>query len=298
MTRQREAILLLLGSIDDHWPSLGTNFRPTRGLTAAKRVPCPDCGHTAARGWRVDSFKRRTPCVTCGGAVEPTGAHGQWLVRDGGKGVVRVDPMDADQAPVRTETQAAPPTRAPRLVACDACDGSGVRGARRCERCDGSGRRQVVTFAATPGDEKRADLGATLNAIRARDDAGDYHALDWALARLPRRYRRLVLTVHGPARSTAVEELTENEAKHLERALLLLDGAMPHKPRVPGYVRTAAKRKTSPKGAMTNPHQLALRDNEIRRLIRRGTPRQWVAREYGLSVSQTYAIAPSKSIAA
>lgn len=299
MTRKREAILLLLGSCRDFDPALGVNFRPTRGLVAAERRPCPDCGHTEHPGERVDSFKRRTPCVTCGGSPEPTGAHGQWLTRDRGTGYVMVDPMDADNAPVRSEAQAAPPTKPVRMVTCDGCDGAGTRAFRRCAVCDGAGQVRAVNLKPLELDDRQAEpTDSTTAAIVKRDAAGDYHALDYALGKLRPRHRRLVLAIHGPSPSRDRGTLPPGVQRHLEAALVCLEGWMPERPRVPGYVRQAAKRKTAPRGAMSSPHQLAQRDKDIRRLVRQGRPRQWVAAEYGLSVSRLSRIVNGESEAA
>lgn len=294
MTRRRESLLLLLGSIHDHLPALGSNFTPTRGLVAAERRPCPDC--TSSPGYRVDSFKRRVPCVTCGGAPEPSGKRGQWVGRDAGTGVIRTDPMDTLAAAVSTVEQAAPPTKAPRLVTCDACDGSGVGGAHLddlggeyrdpCRYCSGSGKRAVVALA-TP-ELERTDTAGLTGAIARRDKAGDYHALDWALNSLSRRHRGLVLDVHGPGGQPL--EPGSPKQRVLEAALVLLEARMPARIKVAGSVREAARRRSAHlqtvRGRGMSPQALKARDGEIRKLARGGKPRQWIAAEYGLDVSR------------
>lgn len=290
MTR-RSALLLLLGSMDDHLPALGANLRPQTGLAPVERRACPVCQHSGRAGWLQDRFGRFTPCGTCGGQLPATA----------GRGFVNVDPMDSDQQPIRTRAaDSVPPTRPAAVVTCDGCGGSGVGGAHLddrgeeyrdpCRYCNGSGRRTITRFDLQL-DRERGEGASRLDcAIDSRDAAGSYHALDWALTTIPTRRRALVLRCHGPAASVDSRDLPPGARAALERTLVELEQRMPAVIRVPGDVRKAARaaedhlRKV--KGLGASKQALAARDKEIRRLVRQGRPRQWVAREFGLSVSQ------------
>jgi DNA-binding NarL/FixJ family response regulator len=69
---------------------------------------------------------------------------------------------------------------------------------------------------------------------------------------------------------------------------------MPDPIRVPASVRAnqleLAGRRTRAKGRSSDPNALARRDLEIRQHHRTGRPAQWIAAEYGLSVSTVYEV--------
>lgn len=302
MTGRQRSIVLLLGSLHDYLPALGSSLNPTTGMAAIERRPCTECGHTATRGWVTDAFKRRRPCRSCGGQAEPSGAHGQWVAKDRGRGWVYVDPMDVLERPVQTSTEAAPPTRAARVVSCDACSGSGTGKPHLrdltdplseyrdpCEHCGGSGKREVTRFDLQVEREAR-----DVDPIEKRAEEGSYRELDRALGAETAYGRRLVLEVHGPNPSRAIESLWAAEALALRFVMSHLDKAMPDPIRVPGAVRAAAKREAEHgkqiRGRALNPHQRGQQDKEIRKLIRLGRPVQWVAREYGLTPRRVYQI--------
>lgn len=288
-------IELLLGSLNDDLPPLGTALRSTSGLAANARKPCPDCGHTEQPGWRVDGFKRRTPCLSCGGTLDPVKR---------GKGVVSFDPMDVLERPVQTAWQSAPPTRPAKTVRCDACEGKGVRGKHldeqgreyeeRCGYCGGAGRRSVTPLA--PLLERDP---AELTPMERRAEAGSYRELDAALAQLPGRWRKVVYDVHV---NHAVDpgELCDVEAFRLVAGMRVLELVMPAVIRVPGGVRANAKQRRLQAEQVRRTRGLAAqtRDKEIRRLVRAGKPVQWVAGEYGLSVRQVYRLVKGESEAA
>jgi hypothetical protein len=302
-------ITQLLGSLHDHLPGLKGSLRTSSGLTANERVACPGCAHLDEPGWTVDRFKRRTPCVSCGGAPEPTGKSGNWRKSDGGRGWVSVDPMDADRRPVQTVTEAAPPTRPPRMVTCDACGGTGAgiphidldtgrEWRDPCRRCNGGGKRSVVTVpplmlgAEDPGDDARLE-----HAIDRRRRLGSYHELEDALGWLPPLVRSCTVWVYGYGGDVA-----EHHSDLPELGLGLLDRLMPAVIRVPADVRAAEKRRAEHmrrvKGLARSNAAVLERDREIRRMIRRGRPTQWVAGEFGLSVRRVNEIVAGETAAA
>lgn len=289
MTRH-ERILLLLGSLYDLLPAPHGALRTESGLTPAARRPCPVCGHTDTLGVVTDRFKRTAPCTTCGGREPAPGVRGRK-----GRGWVAVDPMDALEQPIRTETADAP-TRPARVVKCDACEGSGVGGAHldaegleyrdRCRYCDGTGHRAVTSI--TSDDDARRDD----EAIERRANAGSYRELDRALDQLHAAHPRVwaaTMSVH--VHHTAPEPTAGTyHAQLLRFALVYLDARMPDPIRVPGSVREADRNRAEQlkriRGRGTSTRALAERDREIRRLARQGKPRPWIASEYGLSVRQ------------
>lgn len=305
MTR-REKLVVLLWSLHDFTPGPKSALRTVSGLAAGERVPCPDCGLSDHVGYRVDSFKRRTPCVTCGGKPEPSGRHGQWLVRDAGSGVVQVDRMDSLRAPVRTVDQAAPPTKPSRTVRCDGCAGEGAGGAHLdesgreyrdpCRHCGGSGRRTVAVFDLSLEREVSDSDTRLEDAIEKRAAAGSYGELDRALAELkiawPSLHRAVVdaLVLGDPeaAKLTLVEKA----------GVPFLLARMPEPIRVSGGVvkawRASRDRRALAVGRGAGRQALAKRDTEIRSLVKQHKPTQWVAQEYGLSVSTVNRIVAGK----
>jgi len=309
---RRSDLILLLGSLDDHLPALGSSTRTSPGLAANARKPCPDCGHTDTPGWRVDGFKRRTPCLSCGGRSEAVGTVGNTQQRHRrGRGWVHYDPMDALQRPVQTTEQTAPPTKPAQRVLCDACGGSGVGGAHLdedgseyrepCFYCDGSGKRVLARFDLELELVERGysyDV-ATEHAITTRDKLGSYHELDQALAKLPPPWRKVVYDVHVN-RLVDERDLGETEAYRLTAAMRDLEARMPERIRVPGAVRANQKLLRDHAKALRGKRGLAVvhRDKEIRKLVRVGRPVQWVAREYGLTVRRVYQIVNGEQEAA
>lgn len=312
--RQRD-IQLLLGSLHDHLPThhgTSAECKASSGLAAAERIDCPTCAHSLNPGWIVDRFKRRTPCVACGGTLEPSGRSG-YTKRDGGRGWVSVDPMDADRRPVQTATEAAPPTKPARVVDCDKCGGSGtgvphldLDSGREwrdpCVRCNGTGKRTVATLPPllSGPDEDAVDTRLE-QAILDRDDAGSYHELEHALAQLEPWPRRLVHVVYT-TKAFDVDVFSPAAVERLAEAMRTVDALMPVLIRVPRDVREAAKQQRLQrerlKGLARSRDALVARDRDIRRLIRRGRPTQWVAGEYGLSVSQVNRIVAGEEHAA
>lgn len=297
MTR-REKLVVLLWSLHDFTPGPKSALRTVSGLTAGERVPCPDCGLSDHVGYRVDSFKRRTPCVTCGGKPEPSGKHGQWLVRDAGRGSVQVDRMDSLRAPVRTADQAAPPTKPSRTVRCDGCAGEGVGGAHLdeagrefrdpCRYCGGSGRRTVAVFDLSVEREQSGSDTRLDDAIKRREDAGSYAELDRALADLKAEWPSLHRAV--------VDALVLGDPEAVKLTLVEKAGVpfllarMPEQIRVSGEVVKAWKasrdRRALAVGRGAGKVARGKRDAEVKRLVlREHRPSQWVAAEYGLSVS-------------
>lgn len=306
MSEKRRRIVQLLETLNDHLRSPATALRTSSGLAGTERVACPACTDGSEPGWVTDRFKRRYPCVFCGGKQEPRA--GNWRKADGGRGWVNVDPMDADRRPVQTVTEAAPPTRPPRMVGCDACGGSGtgrphldVDTGREwrdpCSRCNGGGKVQKPELRSADPDTTANDLTDT----ERRDRSGSYHELDDALARLPQQCRRVIwlayVTGYVPA-----DTLDVDDTLLLELGMTLLETWMPDPVRVPRDVREAEKRRREHrerlKGLGRSREAVVARDREIRRLIRRGRPTQWVAGEYGLSVSQVNRIVQGEEQAA
>lgn len=289
MTR-RDRLILLLGSWHDFLPSPKGSLRTVAGLAPGRRVVCPDCGFGDRRGFRVDRFKRSVPCETCGGRFAGPGVRAKR-----GRGFVAVDAMDADRQPIRVEHGDVGTKPAPTKL-CDSCGGTGVGGAHldetgrefraACDRCAGSGRRSVAVFdLALEPDRGDADTAAE-SAIERRAAAGSYFELDRALAELrsawPSLYRAVV--------SAYVDG--DEEARKLrlvEVGLVFLERRLPDPIRVPAGVVRAAKlakaRRALAVGRGAGRMQIEKRDKEIRSLIRQGRPSQWVAAEYGLSVS-------------
>lgn len=193
--------------------------------------------------------------------------------------------MDVLGLPVRTaETVAAPVVR---TVPCDACDGSGVRMSVRCGYCDGEGRRPLHLFELRVDLRDREERDPLAAAVDRRGDVGSYHELDRALAEL----RAADRGAHRGLLEAVDSELAV--PAELESALSFVVVRMPEPVKVPAEVRANARllrdRRTRAKGRAAGP-ALVRRDREIRRLVRQGKPAQWVAQEYGLSVSSVYAI--------
>lgn len=311
MTR-RARLLALLWTLNDLLPAPHGSLNPARGLAATERRACPEC----TEGWVSDRFKRQRPCVSCGGKHEPGGKQGQWLAKDAGRGWVQTDPMDADHAPVQTSDVAARPTRPPRMVTCDACEGTGVGGAHLrelddpsseyrdpCRYCQGSGKRAVAVFDLQL-EQERSDEGTALEAaIDRRREQGSYHELDIALNVLPQTWRTLVGEVHQE-RNRTEQSLSGYDQVILEAALRMVELLMPDTIKVPAQVKAAVKHaanRTDRTLAVGNGAGKLLRekrDKEIRKLIRQGRPTQWVAGEYALSVASVNRIVNGEETAA
>lgn len=286
MTR-REKVILILGSLYDLLPAPRGALRTESGLAPAERRPCPDCGHTEHPGNVVDRFKRREPCTTCGGRLAEPGVRSKR-----GRGWVTVDPMDSEQQALRTATTTGLPTKPARVVTCDACGGWGVgkphldengnEWRARCERCNGSGHRTVASGGKSEGAREDEDM------IERRGNAGSYLEMDRALASLRLVSPRLWALVTS---TYVVGEIAAgSESARLTLGLAYLEARMPATIRVPSGVIAASKNRAEQlrriRGRGSSPQALALRDKEIRRHARAGRARQWIAGEYGLSVSQ------------
>jgi hypothetical protein len=297
--RRRQIQQLLATRYDGLWFPGGA-LRTDSGLVPTKRVACPDCGSSETPGWRVDSFKRRTPCVTCGGKPGER--------PKGGKGVVAVDPMDSQRQVIGSSDTAAS-SRPRRRVKCDACqdiDGTptGVVKGERCTVCGGDGWRDLHRFDLALDVREDVDVDALTASIARRDAAGSYHELDLALAGISRVVNKpliyLALTVNATearrllddlylTRARDERSLTQFERALVDLALLYLDSRMPDPIRVPADViandrlrRDAAKAK----GQALNDHQRKARDQQIRQWAREGRPYSWIRSQVGLSDRQ------------
>jgi len=289
---RRERIVLLLASLPDLLPAPKGSLRTTSGLGAVRRVACPDCGDTQHPGWHEDRFGTREPCETCGGRVTKTGRK----VR--GRGRVTVDPMDADLKPIRTSDDN--PTRPARMVGCDACGGYPDRGGsgvgkphvdeegreyhERCPYCDGTGWRPKASDTAhlfVPPDERDSHND------RLRS-AGSYADLERELAGLHSLQRRMVRLKWVEGDGLELDDPTDDGLA--ESGMLQLERRMPADIRVPREVIEADKRRREHlrrlKGLGRSREAVQARDKQIRRLIRQNKSSQWIAWEYGLSVSQ------------
>lgn len=303
MTDRRRRILALAGSLYDLLPAPKGSLSGARpGLAPSAKAPCPDCGHSDTPGWKVDRFKRREPCLICGGRLASEGVRAKK-----GRGVVDVDPMDAEHAPIRTAEANARPTKPASTRRCDGCGGTGDGGMHldpqgreyrgRCGYCGGSGRRVI---ASTPlgSSEPRDDGTALEEALTRRSETGDWRALEEALAVLPTRWRRLFTRVHVHG---ADGRLTEDEAMALEIAVRTVDWLMPDPVRVPAAILKAdhdrEARRALAHGRGAGKQALAKRDGEIRKLARQGRPTQWIAQQYELSPQQTRAIIAGEAAA-
>lgn len=296
----RERILLLLGSLHDFSFFPPGSLRTTSGLGPSAKRPCPDCGLTDTPGWLLDRFKRREPCVTCGGKAGKRAKVG--------RGWVYVDRMDSERRPIGASDVGAT-TRPAATVPCDACSASGVGkphldehgGEYRdpCSRCGGSGRRSVTRFELAADDPDRQPSGDALtDAIERRNAAGSYRELEQALAVLPRGMRRLVVAVHVAGRKPPVGE---DALARIESGLTFVEAVMPQPIVVPGAVRAAARAardRRSAVGQGAGKAALVKRDKDIRAEARQGRPTQWLAQKHGLSVSQVNRIVNGKAEAA
>lgn len=293
MTSKRRSLLFLLGSLEDLLPSPRGSLRTDRGLAPVAVVACPDCSPETP-GYRLDRFKRPVPCVTCGGRIAGDGVRAKR-----GRGTVKVDPMDSERQVIRTASSDVP-TRPAHTVPCDACDSKGVGKPHLrdlddpsseyrdpCERCGGSGRRVVAKFDLATEIRERSD-DPVVAMIENRQDAGDYAIVERELARLPKRARTLLLAVHGPNQTVEPHSLSLDDETAVELALELIEENLPDTLRVPGWARSADRnaREHRLRVRGTRGKSAKQRDKEIRSLIRHGKPTQWVASEYGLSVSR------------
>jgi hypothetical protein len=182
---------------------------------------------------------------------------------------------------------AAPPAR---TVVCDACAGDGVVRGERCSRCDGEGRRLAHVFELridTRLEGERSPVDASLD---ARAASGSYAELDAALEELRRVRRGWWRGLLAAVDAGEVAPL----AGELEPPLRFVVERMPDPVRVPAGVvangRELEHWRKRVRGRSCSPESLRARDVEIRRLVRRDSPVQWVAREFGLSVAQVYRV--------
>lgn len=198
--------------------------------------------------------------------------------------------MDVLDLPVRSVSTLAPaPPRV--MVACDGCGGSGVRRSERCVYCDGVGRRPLHAFELRVDVRDAEERDPLAAAVDRRSLAGSYRELDRALDELRRVDRR--------AHRGLLEAVDRGEAlgPWLGEALTFVVVRMPDPVKVPREVRLNARvlreRRTRARGSgacRSDRAALEQRDKEIRKLDRAGKPVQWIAAEYGVSVSAVYAI--------
>lgn len=259
---RRGRVVLLIRSRDWWWlPSSGS----VSGFGPAVVGVCSRCG---GRGEVSDRFGRLVGCVACGG-----------------RGRVAHDPMDVLGLPVASVSTVAPAARV--VVVCDACDGSGVRFGDRCAYCGGEGRRPRHVFELRVDVRPVEERDPLAGMVDRRDRLGSYRELVRALDALRSRDRR----VHG--RLLEAVDARGLLTGELEEGLRFVVARMPDPVRVPREVveheREVRRRRTRARGRGSGP-ALAVRNREIRRLVRRGSPVQWVAQEYGLGVSTVYAI--------
>lgn len=290
--RRGQVVLLLLSSFD--WLWLPGSRRTASGFGEARRGLCVAC---EGRGEVVDRFGRVSRCGGCGGA-----------------GRVALDPMDVLGVPVRTAELA--PAREHRTKECDGCGGLGIdvrREDRRCRYCDGEGRRVAPLLLELGGEEDFSgddvldQFGRMMDSVERRNAAGSYHELDVALAGFMDpvdKVGRFGLLATGAVLARRLidevyllglcgeEDLGADDRRLLELGLAYLVSRMPDPIRVPGEIGKNAKLRrdwrTRARGRGAAP--LSVRDAEIRKLARVGKPVQWIAQEYGLSVSAVYAI--------
>ena len=251
---------------------------PSGASTRAGFVPAvvERCGTCDGVGSVSDRFGRRVLCSRCGGV-----------------GRVAFDPMDSAGVPVGSASTVAA-ARPRRSVRCDRCDGDGVWRGERCSLCDGEGRRDLHAFELRL--EPVGGRGDPVDeAIEARRRAGSYAELDRALEQL-----RSWSAIRWGSLLDEVDRFGVPQSTAATQGLTFVVERMPQPPepiRVPAQVLANARelrewRKRVRRRRLNGDAGLAVarRDAEIRMELRRGRPVQWVAREFGLSVSRVYQI--------
>lgn len=309
--RRKQIELLITTRYDNLWFPTGS-LRTSSGFAPSQRVPCPECGHRDTPGWIVDRFDRKRPCTACGGRTEQRDG-GQWRASDRGRGYVFTDRMDVARAAVGdAETKAT--ARPTRMVRCDSCGGQGAYGnGERCPHCDGAGQRPLHRFDLQLDTGGSDDADPIDRAIDRRDQSGSYHELELALAGIVHHVNKpvvfLALTLNGPLAVrllddaylppiTPVESMSVWRQSLVELALAYVDSRMPDPIRVPTDVRLNERiRRDHRTKARGKGGPLKVRDSEIRKLARVHGP-QWIAAEYGLSVSSVYRIVNGQTEAA
>jgi hypothetical protein len=276
------------------------SMRAEAGFAPAHRIPCPDCGHTDDPGWHVDGFKRRTPCVTCGGQPADQGRKAK-----GGKGVVMVDPMDADRKAIgSTDTHAT--ARPVRMVKCDACqdaagEPTGMFRGERCPYCDGAGKRPLHVFNLQLDTREQADviLDHVQRQVDQRTKDTRWVQLERALCDLARHSwaaRRLVERVYIVDAIT-LAELSMPGLEKLELGMRYLLTRLPLDWSAPAGLRANERllrdRRTRARG---RGQEVGRRDKEIREHARAGRSPGWIAAEYGLSVRTVYEVVNRKQL--
>ena len=291
MTR-RVRLLLLAGSLFDlvHLPLTASGRVRARNLPGAVPAAREFCEACQGSGWRADRFRRRVPCVECGGRLEVrAGGEVVFEARDG-LGWFEVDPMLAGPWRKVGSTTTGVITRPPRTVRCDSCGGDGAYGnGRRCPWCGGEGRRVVAGFVLhvdrEGGDDAEAALCAAIDYRRA---AGSYRELERGLAALrlsdEGAWRAFVdVAVFGDGESV------NGSAGRFEAAVEALLDVMPDVIKVPADVVAAARRRDRvrvPVGRLAG-RELAGRDADMRRRYEAGeVSQQELVRESGLSRSR------------
>lgn len=316
--RRRQIELLIATRFDHLWFPAGA-LRTSCGLAPSSRVPCPACVSSERPGWvavkRGGVVVKWSPCVACGG-VEAS----ETTKQKRGRGFIAVDPMDTERRAVgSTDTHAT--SRPRKRVKCDACqdhDGkpTGVVKGERCTVCDGEGMRDLHRFDLRLDVRDVTGADPIDVAIDRRDELADWHALELAQARVihvaNKPLRFLALTVNAVQALRLLDDvnlrderdpdsqrdylaLTMFERALYDLALDYIDTQMPDPIRVPAgaaaNLRDRANRRTKAKG---KGQALKVRDAEIRKLARTHGP-QWIAAEYGISVSSVYVIVNGRS---
>jgi hypothetical protein len=226
-----------------------------------------------------------------------------------GAGWIARDPMDTTGARVGSSSTTAT-ARPERTVLCDACAGEGVRHQQRCVYCDGQGRRQLHAFNLHLQPEDDADADPLDDAIDRRNNAGHYHELEQALVGIrvhvnkPVRYRWL--TDNATAALRLLDALYLPPATRLEQQLTPPNAPSSTSPSRTSTAACLTRSVSPPPSAPTSssspaaaPARKAAAPTRTRwrgvtwrsgSITGRGRPAQWIAAEYGLSVSTVYEV--------
>jgi hypothetical protein len=315
--RRAQIILLISSRFDfDFQPETFTGKVVRRaasqgkGASPAHWQPCPTCDG----GHRRNRFGRLEPCETCGAT-----------------GRVRVDDYTGEQV-VTNETRDISLgeliQRDTKTVRCPDCQDltgnpTGVVKGNPCRRCQGTGHAPIPgSWLSQPADPDRTAnrdaLDAMLHAIDRKNHAGSYRELDQAMsgvlhhANKPPLYTpvtvhavealRLLDELYLPPTSRNPTDLSNREVRLVELTLAYIDTRMPDPIIVPrDVVRNAkehATRTVHANGQVLTKLQRERRDREIRKHARDGRGPQWIAREYGLSISTVYTIVNRQGAAA
>lgn len=279
MSRRLIGLRQLAWSLDDLSPAV-KGSRTGAGDRGEFASVWRECGACGGEGERPDRFGRLRFCEGCGG-----------------RGGFRVDPY-TEQASV-VAWQSGPPSR---RVLCDACGGSGRRGAHglTCGRCGGSGGFSVPLVAADE-DPLEREPGVRLEAaLERRARAGSYTELERALLSLFARDRRGWRGfMRGRVFVRAEDEPSDGvwDVEPASGAEVFLLSKMPSRVRVPADVRHAWEhrhvfRRQAEQARAKGRHGSRLhrdrRDRQIRELYDRGRglSSDVLAERFGISARQ------------